>query len=104
MATLSLTDNILRCNQDEDRKTDIGWYINCMNIAGKTDNFIGPFLVSEWYKRNIYMLSIIQKLTETTDKKIMILAGASHIGMMKEFLLLDKNYKIVELKDVLNKK
>ena len=104
LATLSLTDNILRCNIDEDRKSDMGWYISCMNIAGKTDNFIGPFLVSEWYKRNIYMLSIIQKLTETTDKKIMILAGASHIAMMKEFLLLDKNYKIVELKDVLDKK
>jgi Family of unknown function (DUF5694) len=79
---LNLTDNILRCN----------------------DNFIGPFLVSEWYKRNIYMLSIIQKLTESTDKKIMILAGSSHIAMMKEFLLLDKNYKIVELKEVLDKK
>jgi Family of unknown function (DUF5694) len=75
-----------------------------MSIAGKSDNFIGPFLVSEWYKRNIYMLSIIQKLTETTDKKIMILAGSSHIAMMKEFLLLNKNYKIVELKEVLEKK
>jgi Family of unknown function (DUF5694) len=100
----NLTDNILRCNNDADRKSDIGWYISRMNIAGKTDNFIGPFLVSEWYKRNIYMLSIIQKLTTPTDKKIMILAGASHIGMMKEFLLLDKNYKIVELKEVLEKK
>ena len=101
---LSLTDNILRCNNDEDRKLDIGWYLSCMSIAGKADNFIGPFLVSEWYKRNIYMLSLIQKLTETTDKKIMILAGSSHIAMMKEFLLLNKNYKIVELKTVLDGK
>jgi Family of unknown function (DUF5694) len=101
---LNLTDNILGCNNDADRKSDIGWYISRMNIAGKTDNFIGLFLVSEWYKRNIYMLSIIQKLTASTDKKIMILAGSSHIAMMKEFLLLDKNYKIVELKEVLEKK
>lgn len=101
---LNLTDNLLRCNDDADRKFDMGWYISRMNIAGKTDNFIGPFLVSEWYKRNIYMLSIIQKLTASTDKKIVILAGSSHIAMMKEFLLLDKNYKIVELKEVLEKK
>ncbi|MGA9651029.1 DUF5694 domain-containing protein, partial [Pedobacter sp.] len=65
------------------------------------ESFAGAFSVSEWYRRNLYMYSLVQKITLSTDKKIVILLGAGHISMIKEFIELENKFKIVELKDVL---
>ena len=50
------------------------------------------------------MLANIQKQTDATDNRIMVLAGASHITMFLDLLKHDANYKIVELKDIMNAK
>ncbi|TPD69926.1 DUF5694 domain-containing protein [Flavobacterium microcysteis] len=101
IATYSLTDLILSLNTPEYANSDIQWYVGLANKAGKTDNFIGAFLVSEWYKRNLYMFSLVQKLTESQDSKVMVLLGAGHISMFREIVKYDPEFEIVELKDVL---
>lgn len=80
---------------------DISFYTNLLNPAGKPDNFVGAYLVSEWYKRNFYIYSLIQKLTKPSDKKIMILFGASHVTLFKQFMDSDNRFNVVELKDLL---
>jgi Family of unknown function (DUF5694) len=50
------------------------------------------------------MYSILQKTIESQDKKVMILAGASHVAMFKEFIDLDSKLKSMELSEVLGKK
>lgn len=101
IATYSLTDLILSMNTPEYTNSDIQWYVGLANKAGKTDNFIGAFLVSEWYKRNLYMFSLVQKLTESQDSKVMVLLGAGHVSMFREIVKYDPEFEIVELKDVL---
>lgn len=97
----TLTKLLLDLNSKESIAADIGWYIGTANRAGKKDNFVGAFLVSEWYRRNLYMYSLIQKLTEAKDDKIMVLLGASHAGMMREFVKYDPNFEIIELETIL---
>ena len=92
----SLTQLLLDVN-----KQDINWYLGTANRGGKIDNFVGAFLVSEWYRRNLYMYSLIQKLTESKDDKIMVLLGAGHTAMLREFIKHDPNFEIVELKTIL---
>jgi uncharacterized iron-regulated protein len=96
IAKYSLTELLIDCNA-----TNIKWYLETANKAGKTDNFVGAYLVSEWYRRNLYMYSLIQKLTENKDTKIMVLLGAGHTAMLREFIKYDSNFEIVELKDIL---
>ncbi|MCB0665850.1 MAG: hypothetical protein KDC80_08525, partial [Saprospiraceae bacterium] len=55
-------------------------------LIGGEDNFIGPFLTAEWYKRNLYMWSIMQKKIEANDSRILILLGASHIAMIEKLI------------------
>ncbi len=98
---LSLTQLLLNLNKKKYRNFDIGSYITLFNKAGGQDNFVGAYLVSEWYRRNLYIYSLIQKITESNDKRVMVLLGASHIAMLKEFIKLDRNFKVVELKDIL---
>lgn len=98
---MSLTQLLLKMNQTKARRDDLGTYISEFNRGGAADNFVGAYLVSEWYKRNLYMYALLQKITESKDKKIMVLLGASHVAMFKEFIALDKNFEAVELEEVL---
>ena len=92
----SLTQLLLDVNTK-----DISWYLETAIKGGKTDNFVGAFLVSEWYRRNLYMYALIEKLTESKDDKIMVLLGAGHTAIIREFVKHNSEYEIVELSTVL---
>ncbi|MET3026639.1 DUF5694 domain-containing protein [Flavobacterium sp. UW10123] len=101
MAKSSLTDLMLYYNKKATNEDNIQWYLEVANRAGNPDDFTGASLVSNWYKRNLYMYSLVQKLTESTDTKIMVLLGAGHAAMLREFLAHDPEFEIVELATVL---
>ena len=98
---LSLTKLILKENKDDLRKFDKGIYLTLFNRGGGENDFVGAYLVSEWYKRNLYMYSLVQKITESKDRKIVVLLGSSHVAMFKEFIELDSKFKVVKLKEIL---
>ncbi|MFC0779858.1 DUF5694 domain-containing protein [Flavobacterium sp. HJSW_4] len=97
----SLQELMLHYNKKETENKNIQWYLEVANRAGNPDDFIGASLVSNWYKRNLYMYSLIQKLTESTDNKIMVLVGAGHAALIREFIMHDPTFEIVELSTVL---
>lgn len=100
-ASLSLKQLLLDLNTKESNNFNIQWYLGNANRGGGKDNFAGAFLVSEWYKRNLYMYSLIQKLTEEKDDKVMVILGAGHTAMLREFIKFDPRFEVVELKDIL---
>ncbi|MFD2288713.1 hypothetical protein GJU39_05355 [Pedobacter petrophilus] len=99
--TLGVTEIILNMNTPEFRAKNAGFYLQTINKAGSKESFAGAYSVSEWYRRNLYMYSLVQKLTKSTDKRIVILLGAGHAAMIKQFIALENKFKIVELKDLL---
>ncbi|MGQ2985254.1 DUF5694 domain-containing protein [Flavobacterium sp.] len=101
IATYTLTQLLLEHNKPGEDKDNIGWYLSIANKAGKADDFTGAQLVSEWYRRNLYIYSILQKLTEAEDDKVMLIMGAGHTALLREFIKFDDTFEIVELKDVL---
>ena len=97
----SLQEMMLYYNTKQAENENLQWYLEIANRAGNPDDFTGPSLVANWYKRNLYMYSLIQKLTESTDNKIMILVGAGHASIIREFIIHDPTFEIVELSTVL---
>ncbi|MDP5201040.1 DUF5694 domain-containing protein [Flavobacterium sp. DG2-3] len=97
----TLQEMMLYYNTKEAENENLQWYLEVANRAGNPDDFSGPSLVSNWYKRNLYMYSLIQKLTESTDTKIMVLVGAGHASIIREFIMHDPTFEIVELSTVL---
>jgi hypothetical protein len=81
-----------------------GLYIKYFNRAGLQNNFAGADGVTAWYKRNLYMYSMIQKATAPQDQHIMILLGSGHVSMIKKFIDDEQIFQVVELKDLLDKK
>ncbi|MAO07656.1 MAG: hypothetical protein CL596_02975 [Alteromonas sp.] len=86
---------LLRYLNTEDLKKLSNRFHNELPLkAGNEDNFIGPYLTAEWYKRNLYMWSLIQKMTTTEDDKIMVLLGASHAAIIETFIDSNTNWSL----------
>lgn len=100
---VSLTELTYYMNTSEFRKFHNHLHNNLMLLAGESNDFSGPFLTSEWFKRNLYMWSLVQKNTKKSDKRIMILAGAGHIAMFEKFINQNSEWKVKELKEVMEK-
>ncbi|MFZ0597596.1 MAG: DUF5694 domain-containing protein [Flavobacterium sp.] len=101
IAKYSLTELLLDINTKASNDDNVKWYLETAIKGGKTDDFVGAYLVSEWYRRNLYMYALIQKLTESKDDKIMVLLGAGHTAMIREFVEHNPEFEIVELATVL---
>jgi len=76
-------------------------YISLFNKVGSTDDFSGAYFVSERFRRNLYMFSLIQKQIKKTDERILVLVGAQHAAGFKDFIRDDKNLESVELESIL---
>ncbi|QHT71642.1 hypothetical protein GXP67_35720 [Rhodocytophaga rosea] len=100
----SLKELTFAMNTKEMRHASNDLHINIFSLAGSTDDFNGVFLTSEWYKRNLYMWSLIQKYTSDSDERVMVLAGSSHTAMIDLFVKENKDWKIKELKEIMNEK
>ena len=72
-----------------------------MLLAGDKDDFSGSFLTSKWFKRNLYMWSLIQKMTDKSDDRIMVLVGSSHAAMFELFINENENWSIRELQEIM---
>lgn len=101
IAKSSLQEMMLYYNTKQTENENLQWYLEIANRAGNPDDFSGPSLVANWYKRNLYMYSLIQKLTESTDNKIMVLVGAGHASIIRGFVENDPTFEIVDLSTVL---
>ncbi|MBH8558005.1 DUF5694 domain-containing protein [Hymenobacter negativus] len=101
LETYTLTQLLLDANSPGELALNKGLYLDILNRAGTTDNFAGAFLVSEWYRRNLYMYSLVQKTMTPQDGKALVLVGSGHAAMMREFIASDQQFRLKELKDVL---
>ncbi len=101
LETYTLTQLLLDANTQQELALNKGLYLDILNRAGTTDNFAGAFLVSEWYRRNLYMYAIVQKAMTVPGDKALVLVGAGHAAMMREFIASDQQLRLKELKDVL---
>ncbi|GAA4348906.1 hypothetical protein GCM10023185_05260 [Hymenobacter saemangeumensis] len=101
LATYSLTQLLLDANMPANLTANKGLYLDILNQAGNPDNFAGPFLVSEWYRRNLYMYSLVQKTMTPQDSKALVLVGSGHAAIIKEFIEAGQQFRLKSLKDVL---
>lgn len=76
-------------------------YISLFNKAGSKDDFSGAYFVSERFKRNLYMYSLIQKQIDKTDERILVIVGGQHSAGFRDFIRDDKNLEKVELETIL---
>ena len=97
----SLLELTYYLNSAEMRSFSNNFHTNLMLLAGDANDFSGSLLTSEWFKRNLYMWSLIQKLTEDSDDRIMLLVGASHAAIIELFIKENELWRVRELNEVI---
>ncbi|GAB2963169.1 hypothetical protein GCM10027048_35000 [Hymenobacter coalescens] len=100
LSTLTLTQLLLDFNAPGSIREDKGVYLDLLNKAGSIGSFAGSWLVSEWYRRNLYMYSVVQKTVEPADQRVLVLAGSAHTAMLREFAQYDSRFQLKELREV----
>ncbi|WP_342644396.1 DUF5694 domain-containing protein [Mucilaginibacter sp. CSA2-8R] len=91
-------------NTPASRRENNGFYIKLLTPAGPPDNFAGADAVTLWYKRNLYMYSLVQKSVTAQDERIMIFLGSGHASMISKFIDDENVYQMVEFKEVMKAK
>lgn len=99
--TYTLTQLLLDANTPQRLAANKSAYIEKFNRAGSPNNFSGALMVSEWYRRNLYMYSLLQKTVVPTDTKVLVLLGAGHAAIIEDFAEHDSAFKLTALQDVL---
>lgn len=99
----SLKELTYYLNSAEMRSFSNNFHNNLMLLAGKPNDFSGPLLTAEWFKRNLYMWSLTQKNTSSSDERIMVLVGASHAAMFELFIKENEDWEIKELQELMEK-
>lgn len=87
-------------NKELEDKLNSG-YISLFNKAGNNDDYSGAYFVSERFRRNLYMYSLIQKQIDKTDERILVIVGGQHSAGFRDFIRDDKNLEKVELETIL---
>ncbi|UUC45172.1 DUF5694 domain-containing protein [Flavobacterium cerinum] len=101
MTQPNLKEVLICLNNEEQAKRNKGFYINFVNALDPEERF-GSTLVADWYKRNLTMYSYFQNQVADTDKNVVILVGVGHSSMLKDFILHDARFNLIEFKDLYN--
>lgn len=94
-----------KMNSSEFDKLNVGLYYKYLLPIGKGDTQPGLEAVTRWYKRNLFILHNIMKLTQNrTGNRVLVIFGQGHTAMLKQFLQYSDEFELVDILQFLPKK
>ena len=57
-----------------------------MARIGKSEEYPGVDLLTDWYKRNLKIFSNIARITDSSSDRILVLIGAGHAKLLQQFI------------------
>lgn len=77
LKTGTILDTLRLLNKKSEVERAQGLYMKLSKFA-TSDNYAGPDLLAEWYKRNIRISTNIHALVESPSERILVIYGAGH--------------------------
>lgn len=96
----TVTEMLLRENSPAAMRLQLEFYFHLLP-AGDFGNHIGPYLVSEWWRRNMVICENILKSLTGNEKRILIIFGSGHTAILNEMLKFNSNFELVPVQEVL---
>lgn len=84
--TGTVIDTLRMLNAKSTVEESQGLYMKLSQFA-TSDNYAGPDLLAEWYKRNIRISANINSLIESPNERILVIYGAGHLYWLQRNVL-----------------
>lgn len=68
---------------------------------GQNEDYLGAEYVTLWYNRNLKILTNILRNASLEDNRYLLIIGAAHVKVLRDFFAGNPYFEIVEVKDVL---
>lgn len=99
-----LSDFLHSMNSDDSDRESRKIYLQDMLDYCEPGNEVGVKFTLAWYERNLIMMNNILSCIDGPDERILILVGASHRAMIKEFLLDREDVEYIEIAEYIRPK
>jgi hypothetical protein len=86
LKTGTILDTLRMMNKKSEVEGGQGLYMSLSKFA-TSDNYAGPDLLAEWYKRNIRISTNIHALVDTPNERILVIYGAGHLYWLQRNVL-----------------
>lgn len=101
----SIGQVLSKMNSFEFDKLNVGLYYKYILPIGKGNTQPGLEAVTRWYKRNLFILHNIMKLTQNNNgNRVMVIFGQGHTAMLKQFLQYSDAFELTDIQQFLPKK
>jgi hypothetical protein len=100
---MHLRDYLLRENDPDRVLTGHGQYLIGSFYLGREDDYLGPDMRTRWYNRNLRIFHNLQRITASTDERIIVLIGSGHLPILRHSVQASPEYRLVEVRDYLGR-
>lgn len=97
---------LAQLNSPEVDKLNIDLYYHYLLPVGKGNTQPGLEAVTNWYKRNLFILKHIKELISSSkgEKRVLVIFGQGHTAMLKQFLQYSTEFQLMDIQPFLPKK
>ena len=71
------------------------FYLRAAQV-GRDTNYVGARMASAWYDRNLRIYSNISRLVSKRDERVLVLIGAGHAPILRDFVRAADEWEIVD--------
>ncbi|RZL47438.1 MAG: hypothetical protein EOP00_11945, partial [Pedobacter sp.] len=98
---MNLSQYYIGLNSEYQRKRSQFDYLHYAMSYGYKDNYVGADYTTAWYSRNLKIYTNVLRELKPTDTCIVIIFGASHTNLLRQFFNDHPSFEIVELDKIL---
>lgn len=98
---MSLSKYYIGLNSEYQRKRSQFDYFHYAMSYGYKENYVGADYTTSWYNRNLKIYTNILRELKPTDTCIIILFGASHTNLLRQFFADHPSFEIIELDKII---
>lgn len=78
---------------------DLGAYLEGAFDVGDDDEYPGVDATTAWYNRNLRIFANLQRITEQSDERILLVIGAGHVPILRHAVLAHPSYELIEVRE-----
>ncbi|HUF66486.1 MAG TPA: DUF5694 domain-containing protein [Gemmatimonadaceae bacterium] len=101
--TIPLRDYLLRGNDPGRVLASHGQYLIGSFYLGRGDDYLGPDMRTRWYNRNLRIVHNIQRITRSSEERILVIIGSGHLPILRHALEASPEYLLVEVSQYLGR-